>query len=74
MDVFIWLLIESFFGFVFYSTGCLILKVLTLGQYKIAFTNFTTFRASKEKNINLIWLLGLSFYVALIVFTVHLNN
>ena len=74
IDVFIWLLIESFFGFVFYSTGCLILKVFTLGRYKIAFKDFTTFRASKEKNFNLVWLLGMLFYIALILFIIYLNN
>lgn len=74
VDVFIWLLIESFFGFVFYVTGCFILKVFTFGQYKFGLKDYTVFKASKNKRISAVWFLGLSFYIALFVLIVYLSN
>ena len=74
IEGFIWLIIESFFGFIFYSTGCFILKVIKFGQYKATYKDFTVFRASKEKKIGLIGLLGLSFYIGLITLIVFANS
>ncbi len=74
IDIFAWLLIETIFGFIFYSTGCLILKVFTLGQFKMEFMNFASFKGSKSKKVNLICLLGISFYVICIVLMAYLIN
>jgi hypothetical protein len=74
IDIFAWLLIETIFGFIFYSTGCLILKTFTLGKFKIEFKDFASFKANKSKKINLICLLGLSFYVLFIVLIGFINN
>ena len=74
MDIVVWLLIDSIVGFFLYSTGCLILKVVTFGQFKIEFKAFVSFKESKAKKVNLIMLLGLSFYASLIVLIVYLNN
>jgi len=74
MDLLVWLLVESVMAFVLYSTGCFMLKALTFGRYQIEFKNFASFKASKNKDINLIFLLGLSFYVALIALIAFLNN
>ena len=74
MDIFVWLLIETVLGFIFYSTGCLILKVFTFGQFKIEFKDFSTFKASKAKKVNLLLLLGLSFYISIIVLIAYSNN
>lgn len=74
IEVLMWLLVESMLSFVFYSTGCLILKVLTLGQYKTEFKNFSVFKANNNKKINSIWLLGLFFHILLIGLIVYLNS
>lgn len=74
IDIFVWLLIETVFGFIFYSTGCLMLKAFTFGQFKVEFKDFASFKASKAKNIKLICLLGITFYILLIVFIAYLNN
>ncbi len=72
IDIFVWLLIETIFGFLFYSTGCLILKVFTLGRFTMEFKDFASFKGSKSKKINLICLLGISFYVLVIVLMAYL--
>tara|TARA_R110001592_G_scaffold168650_7_gene404885 strand:+ start:905 stop:1168 length:264 start_codon:yes stop_codon:yes gene_type:complete len=74
IDIFVWLLIETIFGFIFYTTGGLILKILTLGQFKIEFHDFASFKKIKSKKINLICLVGISFYVLSIVLVAYLNN
>jgi len=74
IDIFVWLLIETIFGFLFYSTGCLILKVFTLGRFTMEFKDFASFKGSKSKKINLICLLGISFYVLVIVLMAYLIN
>ncbi len=73
-DIFIWLLIDTAIGFLLYITGCLILKVLTFGQFTIKFKDFSSFKTNKAKKVNLIMLLGFLFYVSLIVLTAYLNN
>ena len=74
MDIVVWLLIDSIVGFFLYSTGCLILKVVTFGQFNIEFKAFVSFKESKAKKVNLIMLLGLSFYASIIVLIVYLNS
>tara|TARA_B110000211_G_scaffold226207_1_gene279481 strand:+ start:16314 stop:16550 length:237 start_codon:yes stop_codon:yes gene_type:complete len=74
IDIVVWLLIDSIVGFFLYSTGCLILKIVTFDQFEIEFKAFTSFKKSKAKKVNLIMLLGLSFYALIIVLIVYLNN
>ncbi|CAH9054661.1 hypothetical protein PSECIP111951_02036 [Pseudoalteromonas holothuriae] len=74
VDIFVWLFIETFLGFIVYSTGCLILKVVTFGQYKIEFKDFTSFKSSKSKKVDLVFLLGMTFYVTLILLVAYLIN
>ena len=73
-DIFFWLLIDTAFGFLFYSTGCFILKVLTLGSFKMEFKDFASFKGKKSRKVTLIILLGLTFYVLVIVFLSYLSN
>jgi len=74
MEILVWLLVDTILGFILYSTGCAILKVFTFGRYNIVFKDFLTFKADKAKKVNLIMLLGLSFYLSLIVLIVYFNN
>jgi hypothetical protein len=74
IDILAWLFIETILGFIFYSTGCLILKVITFGQYKMEFKDFASFKGSKSKKVNLVCLLGIIFYVLSIVLIAYLNN
>lgn len=74
IDIFAWLFIETILGFIFYSTGCLILKVITFGQYQMEFKDFASFKGSKSKKVNLVCLLGITFYVLSIVLIAFLNN
>lgn len=67
IDVFSWLLIETVLGFIIYSTGCFVLKIMTFGQYKIEFQDYVSFKRSKIHKVDLVWLLGLTFYILLIV-------
>jgi len=74
LDIFIWLLIETALGFIFYTTGSFMLKVVTFGQFNIKFKDFSSFKEDKTKKVNSIILLGFSFYVLLIVLIAYLNN
>jgi len=66
-EIFIWLIVETGLSFLFYSTGWLLLKVVTFGQYNSEFKDFASYKASKARRVDLIFLLGFCFYVALIV-------
>lgn len=74
IEIFIWLFIETIFGFVFYITGCLLLKALTFGKFEIEFKDLTAYKGNKYKKVNLICLLGIAFYVFLIVLIATLNS
>ena len=65
-EIFIWLIVETGLSFLFYSTGWLLVKVVTFGQYKSEFKDFASYKASKAKRVDLTLLLGFCFYVALI--------
>jgi hypothetical protein len=73
-EIFIWLIVETGLSFLFYSTGWLLLKVVTLGQYKSEFKDFVSYKASKARRVDLIFLLGFCFYVALIAVMAYLNH
>ncbi|WP_024608278.1 MULTISPECIES: hypothetical protein [unclassified Pseudoalteromonas] len=73
-EIFIWLIVETCLSFLFYSTGWLLLKVVTFGQYKSEFKDFASYKASKARRVDLIFLLGFCFYVALIVLMAYLNH
>ncbi|MBH0056350.1 hypothetical protein I6F65_05205 [Pseudoalteromonas sp. SWXJZ94C] len=72
-EIFIWLIIETGLSFLFYSTGWLLLKVVTLGRYKGELKDFASYRASKARKVDLIFLLGFCFYVVLIIFMAYLS-
>ena len=74
VDIFAWLFIETILGFIFYSTGCVILKVISFGQYKIQFRDYASYKDNKSGNVTLVCLLGLSFYILLIGVLAYLNN
>lgn len=67
IDVFTWLVIETILGFILYATGCLVLKVITFGQYEMEFKDYASFKSSKVHKVDLVWLLGLTFYISLIL-------
>lgn len=73
-EIFIWLIVETGLSFLFYSTGWLLLKVVTLGQYNSEFKDFASYKASKARRVDLIFLLGFCFYVALIVVMAYLSH
>jgi hypothetical protein len=73
-DIFIWLIVETGLSFLFYSTGWLLLKVVTFGQYKSEFKDFASYKASKARRVDLIFLLGFCFYVALIAVMAYLSH
>lgn len=74
LDIFVWLLIDTALGYIFYSTGCLMLKIFTFGQFQAEFKDFASFKDNKSKKVNLICFLGISFYLLLIVLMAYLNN
>lgn len=74
LEIIVWLIIETGLGFLFYSTGCLILKIFTFGQFKAELKDFASFKGSKSKKVYVMCLLGISFYVLLIVLMAYLNH
>ena len=74
IEIFTWLFIETIFGFVFYLTGCVLLKAFTFGKFEIEFKDLTTFKGNKSRNVNLICLLGIAFYVFLLVSIATFNS
>ncbi|WP_166420341.1 hypothetical protein [Pseudoalteromonas sp. Z1A8] len=73
-EVFIWLIVDTGLSFLFYSTGWLLLKVVTFGLYNSEFKDFASYKASKAKRVDLIFLLGFCFYVALIALMAYLSH
>ena len=73
-EIFIWLMIETILGFLIYSTGCTILKIVTFGKFKSDITDYVSFKANKAKNVYLISLLGFSFYVLLIGLVAYMSH
>ena len=65
-DVFMWLIIDTVIGFALYSTGAVILKVLSFGQYQAEFKDFASFKKADSKKVTLVIVLGLFFYILLI--------
>ncbi|GHE93001.1 hypothetical protein GCM10011501_22950 [Thalassotalea profundi] len=74
IEIFSWLFIETIVGFIFYSTGCLLLKVLTFGKFEIEFKDLTAYKGHKSTKVNLACLLGIVFYVFIIILIATLNN
>jgi len=73
-DIFLWLLIETAFGFLFYATGCMLLKVTTFGSYRMEFKDYASFKQGKSKKVVPLIALGVGFYVFFILFIAYLNN
>ena len=73
-DIFVWLLIDTALGFLFYSTGCFILKVFTFGRFNIELKDFASFKGAKSKKVISITVLGLTFYVLIIAFIAYSNS
>ncbi|WP_278382344.1 hypothetical protein [Pseudoalteromonas distincta] len=73
-EIFIWLIVDTGLSFLFYSTGWLLLKVVTFGLYKSEFKGFASYKASKARRVDLIFLLGFCFYVALIAVMAYLSH
>tara|TARA_B110000211_G_scaffold40056_1_gene41254 strand:+ start:416 stop:661 length:246 start_codon:yes stop_codon:yes gene_type:complete len=73
-DLFIWLMVETILGFLIYSTGCTILKIVTFGKFKSDITDYVSFKANNAKNVYLICVLGFSFYVLLIGFVAYMSH
>lgn len=65
-DALIWLLIDTFIGFIFYATGAYVLKVLSFGKYKVEFKDFASFKMAESKKVTLVIALGMAFYILLI--------
>jgi hypothetical protein len=77
MDIISWLFMDTVLGFIFYSTGCLILKIITLGHFNIALKNYSDFISFKRINIKrtyLIMLLGVFFYITIIALIAYSNT
>jgi hypothetical protein len=73
-DIFVWLLIDTALGFLFYSTGCYILKVFTFGRFNMELKGFASFKGVKSRKVTSITILGLTFYVLVIAFIAYSNS
>lgn len=73
-EIFIWLIVDTGLSFLFYSTGWLLLKVVTFGLYKSEFKDFASYKASKARRVDLTFLLGFCFYVVLIAVMAYLSH
>ena len=73
-EIFIWLIVDTGLSFLFYSTGWLLLKVVTFGLYKSEFKDFASYKASKARRVDFTFLLGFGFYVALITLMAYLTH
>lgn len=69
-DILIWLLIDTLLGFILYLTGCVTLKVFTLGLYQIKFKDFASFRANRHRKVSIIMLLGFVVYLLIVLLIV----
>ncbi|BBN83837.1 hypothetical protein PA25_38220 [Pseudoalteromonas sp. A25] len=74
MDIFVWLLIDTVFGFWFYSTGWFLLKVFSFGRSNMELKDFANFKDSKSKSVISTMVLGISFYVFIITLIVYANS
>lgn len=70
----LWLFIDTVFGFLFYATGCLLLKILTLGRYEMALKDFASFKSGKSIQVMSIIAIGASVYIAIIAFIVYVTS
>lgn len=73
-DIFIWLLVDTAFGFLFYATGGAILKVLTFGRYKMNFKNYAAFKDDKTNKVMPTIILGVGFYLAILALIALANR
>lgn len=72
-DLLIWLTFEVIFGYLFYITGVIILRVLSFGKSKLEFYTFSHYRElkrRKEHTSSQASLIGFLFYAVLITFLV----
>jgi len=73
-DIFLWLLIETALGFLFYTTGCMLLKVTTFGSYKMEFKDYASFKQRKSKKVVPVIALGVGFYITMITLLAFINS
>ena len=72
-DLIIWLVFEVVFGYLFYITGVVILRIVTFGKTKVEFHSFSGYKELKKSKVRTslhAYLIGLLFYVVLIALLV----
>ena len=75
-DVIIWVAFEVIFGYLFYITGAIILRIVTFGKSKEEMHSFRSYRELKKTKLqswSQAYLVGLLFYVALIALLILYN-
>lgn len=75
-DVIVWLASEVIFGYLFYITGVYILKIVTFGKSKAEIHSYRSYRdlkSSKVQSSSHAYLVGLLFYLALLILIVLIN-
>ncbi len=77
-DLLVWLIMEVIFGYLFYITGAVILRIVSFGRSKVEIYSFGSYRnlkRSKARILSRAYFVGLLFYLVLIstLVTLHLN-
>ena len=68
-DILIWVTIEVIFGYLFYITGALILRLISFGKTSAEFHSFSFYKELKKANSlagSRAHLVGLLFYVVIL--------
>ena len=71
-----WLFWDLIFAFIFYTTGALILRVISFGSLRKPIFSFGVFNKEKKqgnKELGAVYLIGLFFYVSIIAALIFLN-
>ncbi len=69
LDFFAWLFWDSIFAFIFYTTGALILRVVSFGALRKSIFSFGVFnehRRQARNEFSLAYLVGIMFYAVII--------
>lgn len=72
-DLLIWVTFEVIFGYLFYITGVVILRIVSLGRSRAEFHSFKSYRDltnTKGRTSSQAYYIGLLFYALLLFFIV----
>jgi hypothetical protein len=71
-----WVLWEFIFAFIFYNSGSVFLRLLSFGKVKNPIISPSAFRKEKPQlqNASLCYLVGMVFYMSLVIIFIVINN